>query len=498
MTRTSTPAKDAIADALDAGCVALAARLDEINDLNVFPVADGDTGTNMLATITAAAEAAHASVGAHDRAERIARAALLAARGNSGMILSQLVRGAAEATDAGAPLDGAAARRAFRVAADTAYSSVREPVEGTMLTVARRMAEAAERAHPEASLEEVIAHALDGGWQAVEETTGLLPVLRQAKVVDSGGLGVAVLIDGIAAYLEGREIAAPSDAPPTLESIVDHPPSRFRYCTSFVLEDISCELAELEDLLAPFGDSLLVMGDARQAKVHIHTDVPTEAVAIGEGIGDVGAVTVDDMRQQEAERAARLARRLGTPEAASAAALALVETEQLARIAAGLGARPLIVGADPAAELADALREHPPERTVVVAHAELATDVRAAVVAHGAALVVASTRQAALASLVAFDANGSRDDCAAEMADLAGEVLSAAIPSDARDPRAMLERRVTELVAEGAGLVTVLIGAAVEVAPNDVEHWVRGAAPEIEVEAHHSGLDDYAFLIGAE
>jgi len=492
MTTTDARALDPVAAALTAAHQALAARVDEINDLNVFPVADGDTGTNMLITLGAATQAAHE--GGDDRTDRIARAVLVAARGNSGMILSQLVRGAAEVLATVDDLDGSAARAAFRRASDTAYAAVREPVEGTMLTVSRRLAEAAERTDPEASFADVVAAALGGGWLAVEETTDLLPVLAQAQVVDSGGLGLAVIVDGIAAYLEGREIAVPAETAQLSASANDHPPSRFRYCTSFVLEGDRLDLALLERRLVPLGDSLLVMGDARQAKVHIHTDEPAKAVAEGEAIGEVEGLNVDDMREQEAERAARIARRLGVATADGAVAVVMVETEQLARIAAGLGARPAI----DAAELQRVIADATPGATVVVAHGDNAEQVRAIVEENGASLIVAPSLPAALACLVAFDGPGGREVRLQEMADLANEVVDASVPAGVEDPRGALQAAIHTLLADDIGLVTVLIGDDVDCAANDVEDWVRSVAPELEVEAHRAGLTQHAFQIGAE
>ena len=486
-------ATDPIAAALDAARNALASRVEEINDLNVFPVADGDTGTNMLMTLSGVAEAAM-DAEVQERAAHIARAALLAAKGNSGMILSQLVRGAAETlADIGEP-DGGAARRAFRGASDAAYAAVREPVEGTMLTVARRMAEAAERAGDGRSFAEVVAAALAGGWSAVEETTDLLPQLAQAKVVDSGGLGLAVILDGVAAHLEGRTIAVPAEAARITADANEHAPSRFRYCTTFVVEGDDMDLAGLESALAGLGDSLLVMGDARQAKVHVHTDEPARAGQAGEAVGVVTAFNADDMREQEAERAARIAKRLGREATAESNLIAVVGTEQLARIAAGLGAAPV----RDATTLRESLGGSERETAVVVAHGRDAEMAREIVAEHGCALVEAPSIPAALACLVAFDGPGGRDVRVAEMVELAAEVRDAAIAAGVVDHRGALQEAISALADEAAGLFTVLIGEGVDAGADLVEEWVREVAPGAEVEAHRAGLTEYDFLIGAE
>lgn len=487
-------AADPVAAAVSAAYAALAARVDEINDLNVFPVADGDTGTNMVATLKAAAESSQEKPEG-DRAEHVARAVLLAARGNSGMILSQIIRGAAEALRGHGELTGETARRALRGASDASYAAVREPVEGTMLTVIRRMAEAAERSGPDATSAEVLRISLAAGWSAVEETTGLLEALQQAQVVDSGGLGVAIILDAIVAHMDGRPPAVPAETAQLSASADDHPPSRFRYCTSFVLEGEGMDLERLEDALVPVGDSLIVLGDDRQAKVHVHTDEPARAVAAGEAVGQVLGLNVDDMREQEAERSARIAKRLGATTTDSPV-FALLATEQLARIAESLGARAVLPGDASRGLLADALSAES-GASIVVAESDMVESIAPVVEEHDASVVVAPSLPAVLACLVAFDANAGLDSNVSEMQELAAEVRDAAVPSG-DDLRSGLQSAITNLFGDGAGLVTVLIGASVDAAPNEVEEWVREVAPAIEVEAHRSGLNGNAFVIGAE
>ena len=485
---------DPVAAAVNAAYAALAARVDEINDLNVFPVADGDTGTNMVTTLKAAATSSQETPNG-DRADFVARAVLLAARGNSGMILSQLIRGAAEAISGQGELTGDTARRALRGASDAGYAAVREPVEGTMLTVARRIAEAAERTALDSDFLDVLRQALAGGWSAVEETTDLLPQLQQAKVVDSGGLGVAVILDAIVAHLDGRPPAVPAETAQISVSANDHPPSRFRYCTSFVLEGDGMDLAALEEELIPLGDSLLVLGDESQAKVHIHTDEPARAVSAGEATGTVQGLNVDDMREQEAERSARIAKRLGRT-ASDSPALAIVATEQLGRIAESLGAGAMVAGHDLVEQLAAALSQEEAPR-IVVAEAATADDISEVAKEHSASVLVAPSLPALLGCLVAFDVNVDTAANLAEMEDLGAEIVAAEVTGSS-DPKADLQREVSSLVDGGAGLVTVLIGTSVDAPPNDVEDWVREVAPKVEVEAHRSGLEHPTFAIGAE
>ena len=491
MTGPLTASGERVGRAIGAARAALEARAAEVDDLNVFPVADGDTGTNMLATATAVERAATATAGL-PRAERcaaLARAALVGARGNSGMILSQLVRGAAEVLGAGdGPVDGPAVARALRGASRAADAAVRRPVEGTMLTVARRAAEAAEESGA-ADAETVLAAALEGGRRGVEETPELLDVLREAGVVDSGGLGAVILLEGLAASLAGREPApAVRAAAPRVEAL-DHPPSRYRYCTSFLVEGAGIDGDALETALLAVGDSVLVMGDPRQVKVHVHTDAPERAAAIARGWGDVGAMTIDDMRRQEAERAARLRRASGSR--ARCGALLLADGAGVRELAEGLGAVVLPAGAGAAG--------------IEAARSGLAAD-EAVIVAVGrvddtAAAVEAGSLPAALACLVVLDPGRGATENAAEMAAAAAAVTSVEIDGPPGELRAGLERGLAGLLGGGGpALVTALIGAGADVLPSEVEAWVRAAAgdADVEVEAHLGGQARPALAIGVE
>src|ERR671931_808894 len=214
-----------------------------IDDLNVYPVPDGDTGTNLLLTVRAVVEALDGSRGG-DRAtlvREVSRAALMGARGNSGVILSQIVRGAAEELGAAGEVDAETIARALRAASDAAYRAVRRPVEGTMLTVVRALAEEAEQ-HA-SSLPELVRH----GEEAVARTQEQLDVLREAGVVDAGAAGLVEILRGIGAAVSGEELPEAPAHPETLAVEAIHQElSRYRYCTVFVLEGEGLDVAALE------------------------------------------------------------------------------------------------------------------------------------------------------------------------------------------------------------------------------------------------------------
>ena len=295
-----------------AALASLEASRSRIDDLNVYPVPDGDTGTNLTLTVRAVAETV-ASAEAGDRpglAHAVARSALMGARGNSGVILSQIVRGVADVlAESPNGVDPLQTARALRGASNAAYRAVRRPVEGTMLSVIRELAEEAERRSGEPGplgglLLELVRH----GEEAVARTPEHLDVLRDAGVVDAGGAGLVELLRGLTGSVTGEPVPA---APEVASEIAGHDaihlePSRYRHCTVFVVEGDALDRDELEAQLERLGDSLLVVGDATALKVHIHTDDPGAALTLGTTAGTIDGVEIANIQEQQEERERRL------------------------------------------------------------------------------------------------------------------------------------------------------------------------------------------------
>ncbi|MEO9175979.1 MAG: DAK2 domain-containing protein, partial [Gaiellales bacterium] len=295
---------------VETACATLEASRSRIDDLNVFPVPDGDTGTNMARTAAAVAAALRAlsPSDAARQAEVVTRAALMGARGNSGIILSQIVRGAVGELAARGVLDGASIAAALAAACDAAYAAVGVPVEGTMLTVIREMALGAELAQP-CSVERTLELALAAGEGSLARTPELLPRLREAGVVDAGGAGLVELLRGLLAGLRGEPAPttpAGGSSTAALDPVHDDG-SIYRYCTSFLVEGPAVRPDGLERQLATLGDSILIVGAAPVFKVHVHTDDPGGALRLGTHVGTIGGVEVADMHAQVAARLARLA-----------------------------------------------------------------------------------------------------------------------------------------------------------------------------------------------
>ena len=311
----------------------LEARRQEVNDLNVFPVADGDTGDNMALTLRAVLdeldrlsehEGPLDEIGREQIVDSVARAALLGARGNSGVILSQLIRGAAEEliSRPGELVDPVLIGAAMARASDRAYGSVRAPAEGTILTVVREMAHrvATELAHmpqtrltdesqaeqQDALLAELLERALDAGQDSVKRGPDLLPVLREAGVVDAGGYGLTVIFAGVVAALRGTPPPPLEHHAPARVTHPQHHSSSYRYCTNFAVTGEGLSPAPWIPQLEVIGDSVLVVGDSHTLKVHVHTDEPELATGLFDGTATVSRLDVADMRLQMAERASRL------------------------------------------------------------------------------------------------------------------------------------------------------------------------------------------------
>jgi DAK2 domain fusion protein YloV len=296
---------DALVGAAHAALEAQAAR---INALNVYPVPDGDTGTNMLLTLESIVEETQESTyeGLEEAARAVGRAALMGARGNSGVILSQMIRGACEVLARRDSLDAGTVAAALEGARERAYDSVREPAEGTMLTVIKDAARAAVEASADgdADLAAVMHSATEEAHASVRRTPELLDVLRDAGVVDAGGLGVAVILDGLFAFVTGGDIEEPAEdegGAPDLEAIHAEEEA-WGYCTEFIVTGFAGDAREFEERIYSSGKSVLVVADDDLVKVHLHTQDPGGALSYAGRFGRLSGVKVEDMEAQVRSR----------------------------------------------------------------------------------------------------------------------------------------------------------------------------------------------------
>jgi DAK2 domain fusion protein YloV len=532
----------------------LEARRQEVNDLNVFPVADGDTGDNMAMTMKAVMDELDRfddgqsldEIGREQLVSALARAALMGARGNSGVILSQIVRGAAEelASRPGELIDPVLVASAFANAADAAYESVREPAEGTMLTVFREIAHSTSRqlAHIDPArqrlksdatadeqddvLAEVLEKAIADGQRAVERTPEQLEVLAQSGVVDAGGYGLVLILAGVLAALRGEdtdvpEIAhqKPSDIAPTTDddSRPHHEDSRYRYCTNFIVSGTQLVPRRFISMLEGVGDSVLVVGDDTTLKIHVHTDDPESAMSIFTDVGLVTNLDVADMRKQVAEREARLA-------AQKTGVVVVSSGKGLESLFAGMGAQ-VVPGGETlnpsTAELLAGIREVHADRVLVLPNSSnviMAAERACELSEKDASVIPTETQQAGLLAMIEFnpeldcDLNRGRLEQALDEMAVGGVAPAARDDAQGRfrlgDAVGFLGGEIVawggagstlaatvERLADGAEMVTVISGAGAPIPLDEIDGHTPGG---VELELHEGGQPSWWWLLASQ
>ncbi|HWX08967.1 MAG TPA: DAK2 domain-containing protein [Gaiellaceae bacterium] len=515
-----------------------------IDDLNVYPVPDGDTGTNLTMTVRAVVDAADETSAASRQslARDVARGALMGARGNSGVILSQIVRGATDVlgeTDGGA-IDAQTAARALRGASDAAYRAVRRPVEGTMLSVIRELAEEAEaRAGDGQSLGDLLIDLVRRGEDAVARTPEQLQVLRDAGVVDAGGAGLLEIVRGVAAAVTGEELPEP---PPPEEHVgieaIHQELSRYRYCTVFLIEGENLDKDALEAQLEKIGDSLLVVGDSNAIKVHVHTDDPGAALSIGIAAGAIDRVEIANMHEQTLQREDRLLAAVpdaAPTERATTGVVAVVAGDGNRRLfeslARDVGPIEIVDGGQTmnpsTADLLAAVRALDADEAVILPNNSnilLAAEHAAAHADRTVEVVAADSIPAGLAAMVSFDGTRTAAENAADMREAVAAVKTGEVTVASRDVQmnglsihkgewlGLLDGKpvaggdsfdevagavVEGLLAEPRELLTLLVGQ--EQPPLDgLLERVSAAHPDVDVDVQQGGQPHYHLLLSAE
>jgi len=538
---------------------ALEERREEVNDLNVFPVADGDTGDNMVLTLRAVVQeldrlAAAAGdrtideIGRDEIVSSVARAALLGARGNSGVILSQLIRGAAEEliSRPGEMIDPVLIGAALASAADQGYGSVQKPAEGTILTVVREMARRVShdlahmqetRLGPDATDEqqdslaaEVMERALDAGQESVKKGPDLLPALREAGVVDAGGYGLTVVLAGMVGQLRGEQTVQIEHHAAARITHPEHASTTFRYCTNFAATGTGLDQRAYIRALEEIGDSILVVGDQTTLKVHVHTDDPNVATGLFERDGHVVShIDIADMTEQVKERDARLTTGDGGVDSTGvvpgvSGVVAVVTGDGFKGLFGGFGVAVLDGGPtlNPSTyDLLAAIHAVPAEQVVVLPNSSnvLMAAERAAELSDKTVVVVKSrSLQAGLAAAVAADPGASAAQTAEAMQEILDQIRTGGVAQAARDdtqgrfrtgeaigfvdeelvawgaPEETL-RQVLARLADDAELITCLSGADAPIDDDGVRALVNG---DIELDLSVGGQESYWWLLSAE
>jgi len=519
-----------------------------VDSMNVFPVPDGDTGTNMYLTLKSAVVQARQVVRAEgiDKvslgrvAQAVARGALMGARGNSGVILSQLLRGFARHL-ASKPAAGAVdIALAFESAGKVAHKAVMKPVEGTILTVASQAGQTAKRvAESGGGNYQVLAAALQGAKEALDETPKLLPVLREAGVVDAGGLGYAKILEGALAFARGdrryihRLSVVEGSGKGTRKVAASDPrPMVNKYCTELVIRDARTSLDEIRSHLQPLGESLLVVGDDRDVKMHIHTDNPGRVLEYCSTLGDMTEIDIDNMQFQSRE--------VGSPEGEHNKVL-----EQDDGDSNGMPRDLAMVAVSPGEGLSAIFRSLSVDRVVPggqmmnpsiedLVSAVTATGARDVIILPNNKNILSAAQQAAalvedqnvhvvptrtvpqgLEAAMCFSPDGTLAENVESITAVIGDVRTGEVTYAVRDSRAgdleiaegdyigllegdirsagdSLQEIVLELlddmVQDEGSLISVYYGEAVtESQAKEMEQLVSGRFPECEVEVHYGG-----------
>ena len=557
-------------DAFRAAVANLEVYVEEINSLNVYPVPDGDTGSNMYATVKAALDEAEAvtEVTVERVSAAIAFGALMGARGNSGVITSQIFRGMAEGLAGKSRFNGLDLAHALTRGAKSAYGAVAKPVEGTILTVIRESAEAAVDAAERANdIETVLSTTVDAAEKSVARTPTLLAILREAGVVDSGGQGVYRLFQGGLLHLLGRAPAGAATgrtrAGAKASALIAHADEGFGYETMYLLQanpGQPLDLDAIRDHLESIGESVLVAGDARALKVHVHNERPDEVIGYGLRQGSLSRISVENLDNQARDiREARATEFTGTDGGAATAPqqgstvesstngdssdtplrpgpaiVAVVAGDGLARVFESFGVDQIVNGGQSAnpstgellrvARLARArevllLPNNPNVRLAAEQAAKVCEDKR---------LVVVPTRNAAegIAALLALDPTLDAAANAGSMTEASRGIQSIQVTEAVRDATiggkkvkrgqtialdpddglvavdSNRDKAVLKAVAafkRGYELITLYYGADSTLGEaEEIARKIGAASPGAEVEVVHGGQPHYRYLISAE
>ena len=542
---------------VQAGATRLNKQAEYVNSLNVFPVPDGDTGTNMGMTIeNGAKEVSDRSASTVGEAAGIfAKGLLMGARGNSGVITSQLFRGFSQSVKDKEELDGAALAAAFQSGVEVAYKAVMKPVEGTILTVSRGAAIGAKKkAESTNDAVEVMRAALEGAKTALAKTPDMLPVLKEVGVVDSGGQGLVFMYEGFLSALTGEFIASEEfqATPATMSEMInaEHHKSvaghvatediKFGYCTEIMValkqgptyvKDFDYD--EFRNYLNNLGDSLLVVNDDEIVKVHVHTEDPGLVMQEGLKYGSLVKVKVDNMRNQHEAQVEKEERQAKPVEEKEYAIIAVVAGEGLADIFKAQGVDYIISGGqtmNPSTEdFVKAVEELNARNIIILPNNKnilMAAQSAAEVIDQPAAVVETKTIPQGLTSLLAFDESKSIEENYERMSASLGDVVSGSVTTAVRDttidgleihendnlgmvdgkivvsnPDMMetLEETFAHMLDEDSEIVTIYVGEdGSEELANELAQALAEKYEDVEVEIHQGGQPVYPYLFSVE
>lgn len=530
-----------------AGLATLEENHRKVNDLNVFPVPDGDTGTNMLLTMRSAYERIQDNREQHvgKMAQEISHGALMGARGNSGVILSQIWRGLASNLKEKETFDARDLAAALREASDTAYKGVMRPVEGTILTVIREGAEEAEETVGKSrDLRFLLARVVERSQQALARTPEMLPVLKQAGVVDAGGQGLVYILDGMLRYVYGDMPAQAEDRPvvevPAQVKAAPAEGLENPYDVQYILMGENLDLNEVRNTIDAMGDSTVVVGDENQIKVHVHVKDPGKPISYGISLGKITDVVVENMQmqmddiidqtQQEGVAEAEIDFDL---EPGKIGVVAVAAGDGLAQIFRSLGVSGIVNGGqsnNPSTEeIYQVVEQIPADNVIILPNNKniiLAAEAVRDISGKDVAVVPTRTVPQGISAMLALDREEEMQDAVAAMVEACDQVASGEIAVATRsvnlngvdvkegqiigvvdgqlcvaelDIEVVLQRVLEEMEMGDRELVSLYYGLDVsEEEAQEVAEKIESLYPEVELEILSGGQPIYKYILGAE
>lgn len=538
------------ADMIIQGAQNLSNNADLVDSLNVYPVPDGDTGTNMNLTMTSGREEVENNLSKNigELGKTFSKGLLMGARGNSGVILSQLFRGFCKNIESESEINSKLLAESFQAGVETAYKAVMKPVEGTILTVAKDAAQAAvEKANNTEDCIELMEYIIVKANESLENTPNLLAVLKEVGVVDSGGKGLLCVYEGFLKALKGEKVEAKVAKLDKDEFVHDEHDFHgvintediiYGYCTEMMVRFGKNKKAfdeqEFRQDMSQFGDSLLVINDEEIVKVHVHTEKPGKVFNYGQQYGELIKLKVENMREQHRE-VIRKEQHTAKPkmETVETAIITISMGEGISEIFKSMGATHIISGGqtmNPSTEdIVKVIEQSKCKRAIILPNNKnilMASEQAASIVDAEAVVIPTKSIPQGISALFQYDVDATLEGNKAQMADSVNNVKSGSLTYAVRDTKidgveikkdafmGLIEDKIVssqsdqlttvtelliEMLAEDSEILTVIIGQDAEQAVTDnMINWIEEQYPDVEVEVHEGGQPIYQYFFSVE
>ncbi|ORJ81021.1 hypothetical protein BC442_10440 [Staphylococcus aureus] len=538
------------ADMIIQGAQNLSNNADLVDSLNVYPVPDGDTGTNMNLTMTSGREEVENNLSKNigELGKTFSKGLLMGARGDSGVILSQLFRGFCKNIESESEINSKLLAESFQAGVETAYKAVMKPVEGTILTVAKDAAQAAiEKANNTEDCIELMEYIIVKANESLENTPNLLAVLKEVGVVDSGGKGLLCVYEGFLKALKGEKVEAKVAKIDKDEFVHDEHDFHgvintediiYGYCTEMMVRFGKNKKAfdeqEFRQDMSQFGDSLLVINDEEIVKVHVHTEYPGKVFNYGQQYGELIKLKVENMREQHRE-VIRKEQHTAKPkmETVETAIITISMGEGISEIFKSMGATHIISGGqtmNPSTEdIVKVIEQSKCKRAIILPNNKnilMASEQAASIVDAEAVVIPTKSIPQGISALFQYDVDATLEENKAQMADSVNNVKSGSLTYAVRDTKidgveikkdafmGLIEDKIVssqsdqlttvtellnEMLAEDSEILTVIIGQDAEQAVTDnMINWIEEQYPDVEVEVHEGGQPIYQYFFSVE